>query len=333
MLNETDETGTQEENAVDIESLRTIFVALDAQVRAIMPSTQSGSWVAKPKANPSSTSLDSHEKLNTATLLAVLQHMECLLNHIHAFNQKTFLRPRSPQAYEDVALEQRHLIHRFERGAHIMRQLWDQAGRSPRDDFLQPLTALELMQCQIEYFLRHPRADIVAKFPCLWAFQQGKEPFTTPFDEAAHFSTIFDLCTQLLGVSGNKAATPVFMTSMGPTAALWFIAVRAPAACQALRRRAVGLMLSHPRREGFWDGMVAGQIASEALSLEQARTRAELGIVDHGSAADLEVPEHLRIISFWLTYPEDEDRRVRVEFSDERDLAVGVPSAFKWFTW
>ncbi|KAJ6193747.1 hypothetical protein J3E72DRAFT_442015 [Bipolaris maydis] len=311
MLNEMDDAGEMvTEHAVELESLRTIFVALDAQIRAIMPSAQSRSWVKKPK--------------------GVLRHIECLISHIHAFNQKTFLRGAGEE--EQVGVELRELVDRFHDGARVMKKLWAEAERSRHDEFTQPLIALELMQCQMEYLLRLPRADIVARFPCLAAFQHAKEPFKTPFDEAALFANIFHLCDQLLFVPGNKSS-PVFMTSMGPTAALWFIAIRAPASCQALRRRAVGLMLSYPRREGFWDGMVAGWIADEALSLEQERTRAKLNISSDDVVGDVEVPEHLRIISFWLTYPDDEDRKVRVGFSDARDLATGVPGVVKWFAW
>ncbi|EUC40205.1 hypothetical protein COCMIDRAFT_109418 [Bipolaris oryzae ATCC 44560] len=333
MLNEMDDAGETAvtEHAVELESLRTIFVALDAQIRAIMPSAQSRSWVKKPKVKSGGQALEACKKLSMASLQGVLRHMECLLSHIHAFNQKTFLR--GPGEEEQVGVELRELVERFHAGAVVMKKLWGEAERgSRRDEFTQPLIALELMQCQMEYLLRLPRADIVARFPCLAAFQHAKEPFTTPFDEAALFASIFDLCDQLLVVPGNKS-TPVFMTSMGPTAALWFIAIRAPASCQALRRRAVGLMLSHPRREGFWDGMVAGWIADEALSLEQERTRAELNIFSNDAVGDVEVPKHLRIISFWLTYPDDEDRKVRVGFSDAGDLAVGVPGTVKWFTW
>jgi hypothetical protein len=92
-------------------------------------------------------------------------------------------------------------------------------------------------------------------------------------------------------------------------------------------------MLTHPRREGFWDGMLAGQIAEEALKLEQERTRAELGVFDLDTSQDLEVPEHLRIIAFYLTHPEDSDRTVKVEFSDARDIAIGIPGSVKWISW
>ena len=45
------------------------------------------------------------------------------------------------------------------------------------------------------------------------------------------------------------------------------------------------------------------------------------------------MPEHLRIIAFYLTHPKDSDRTVKVEFSDARDLAIGIPGSVKWITW
>ena len=37
----------------------------------------------------------------------------------------------------------------------------------------------------------------------------------------------------------------------------------------SLRRRAISLMLSHPRREGVWDSMLAGRCAAWAMEVEE----------------------------------------------------------------
>ncbi|KAL1795837.1 hypothetical protein ACET3X_006061 [Alternaria dauci] len=327
ILNEADEEEDEKHaHPIELESLRTIFVGFDTQIKAIMPTHQSRTWVAKPNTKTLSTS-PTHS-LSMSTLQAMLGHTQSLMNSIHAFNQRTKLRPADE--VDEVCSEQIELIMRFQRGATVMEHLWKQAPAFG-DEFLQPLTALELTQAQMEYLLRDPRSDLLVKFPCLGNFKQVQGPFKQPYDVVAQFVRIFELAAKLLPLSG--AETPIFQAPVGPTSALWLIAVRAPSSCQILRKRSVQLMLSHPRREGFWDGMLAGQIAEEALRLEQERARSEVGLLDHDLDRDLEVPEHLRIVAFYLTHPEDRDRTVKVEFSDARDLAIGIPGSIRWINW
>jgi hypothetical protein len=326
MLNEVDEEKDQFDHPIGLESLRTIFVGFDTQVRSIMPTHISPTWVAKPKADSLCSSPTN--TLTMSALHAMLGHTQNLLNSIHEFNQKAKLRPTDE--VDQVYIEFIDLVSRFHHGATIMKDLWAQAPGSS-EDYYQSLTALELTQAQMEYLLRAPRSDLVLKFPCLSTFKPARAPFKEAFNMAAQFILIFELAAKLLPLSG--AQTPIFQTPVGPTSALWLVAVRAPSSCQALRRRAMKLMLSHPRREGFWDGMLAGQIAQEGLRLEQEHTRAELGVQEGDAPQDLEVPEHLRIIAFYLTHPKDCDRTVKVEFSDARDLAIGIPGACKWISW
>ncbi|KAF1833154.1 hypothetical protein BDW02DRAFT_553247 [Decorospora gaudefroyi] len=324
MINEYESEKT-EQHPIDIESLRTIFVGLDMQVRGILPTYMSPTWVAKPKTEEFLITPSSN--LSMESLLAVLRYMESLLNHIFAFLQRSCLRP--VEESDNVYSEYIDLITRFHRGAIVLGPLWKQAPAFG-DEYIQPLVSLELLQCQMEYLLRDPRSDMVAKFPFLADFTPAREPFTTSFDATAHFERIFNLSTKLLPSSAS--VTPVFTTALGPTSALWLTALRAPSSCQALRKCAVQSMISHPRREGFWDGMIAGQIAQEALKLEQERTRVRLGIMDD-TTGDLIVPEDLRIIAVFMTHPEDQDRMAKVEFSDTNDLAIGVPGKVQWLSW
>ncbi|CAE7196471.1 hypothetical protein PTT_10272 [Pyrenophora teres f. teres 0-1] len=328
MLNEMDEEEEKEPHPIDMESLRTIFVGLDMQVRAIMPSRTSGSWVTKPKTKPLSASPNG--VLNMTTLITMLQHMESLMNTIHAFNQKSVLLDPE-EAADDVYAEHSDLVSRYHRGVIVMRHLWAKAP-DHGDEYIQPLTALELMQVQMEYLLRYPRADLVAKFPRLGTFKEVKAPFKQPFDVTAQFFRVFELATKLLPIATSPA--PVFTTTMGPIAALWLVAIRAPGPCQTLRRRAMKLMLNHPRREGFWDGMIAGRIAREGLQLEQERVRAKLGLKEHDEPlGDLEVPDEERIVAFYISHPDDDDRKAKVELSNQRDMAVGIPGAVRWLSW
>jgi hypothetical protein len=326
MLNETDEDDRFEDHPVDVESLRTIFVGLDMQARSIMPSYEAPTWVARPKTKE--LSLSSSSPLNMESLLAMLRYMESMSNHIFLFLQKSFLRP--VEEADSVYTEYTDLIMRYHQGTVVLEALWAKAPAFG-DEFIQPLTALELLLCEQEYLIRCPRPDMDAKFSFFREYTQAKHPFKESFDVAEQFVRLFELATKLLPVSSSSR--PVFTTTVGPISALWLVAFRAPSSCQALRKRAVKLMLSHPRREGFWDGMVAGQICQEALKLEQESTRAELGLLPNDATEDLIVPDNLRIIAIHITYPEDNDRRARIGFSDVRDVAIGLPSAVRWISW
>jgi hypothetical protein len=292
-----------------------------------MPSYQAPTWVARPKTKELSLSLNS--PMSMESLLAMLRYMESLSNQSFLFLQKSFLRP--VEEADEVYCEYTDLIMRYHQGAVMLETLWSKA-LAFGDEFTLPLTSLELLKCQLEYLLRWPRPDMDAKFDFFGDYTQARYPFKEPFDVAAHFVRLFELATKLLPISSNS--TPVFTTTDGPISALWLVAFRAPSSCQALRKRAVKIMLSHPRREGFWDGMVAGQICQEVLKVEQESTRAELGLFHSADTTEnLIVPDKLRIIATHITYPEDQDRKARIAFSDLRDVAIGIPSTVRWISW
>ncbi|KAL6708345.1 hypothetical protein ACN47E_003269 [Coniothyrium glycines] len=323
MLNEM-ENEVIENHPVDIESLRSLFVGLDMQARSIMSARDSQTWVARPR-KKSSTKLDCTE-LNMASLLTMLRYTECLLNDVHNFFQDSISR-----AVEDgynIYLEYNNLIKRHRRGASAFEVLSNKALAN-NNEFSQPLSALRLLQCMAEFLLRFPRADVLGRFHLVSNFKFEND-FEQPFDPAAQCFDMFELATRLLPISSSAA--PVFTTTIGPIAALWLVAIKAPSTCAALRKRAVKLMLSHPRREGFWDGMVAGQLAQEALKLEEESMQAEFGLLDI-SDCDLVIPDDLRIGVVRISYDGVDDRKARVEFCNSRDVAAGTPGRIRTVSW
>jgi hypothetical protein len=92
------------------------------------------------------------------------------------------------------------------------------------------------------------------------------------------------------------------------------------------------LMLSHPRREGFWDGLLAGQIAQEVLRIEQESTQEELGLLNMPDR-DFIVPEDLRIVVVALTYDEVDNRKARVEFRNARNMANDTRGKVQYVIW
>jgi hypothetical protein len=260
--------------------------------------------------------------LDDDSLVAMHCHIQNQINQVLAFLPANMHRP-----YEDrdaVAYQYRRLLTRFDRTTELLDILCITAYKSKLVDFTQPIMALQMLHAQLEYFLRIPRGDVEAKFKCFG------EPFSKPFDAAAHFAKMLDLATQLL--PHNPSLSPVFTTSMGPLSALWLIASRAPSACTALRKRAVRVMLSYPRREGFWDGLVAGQIAQELLRLEQEATQEELGLITT-PGRDLIPPDDLRIVVIALRYDKVDNRKATIHFRSARDMATNAPGKMQYLSW
>lgn len=328
MLNEADEeddASSQFNHPVEIESLRSVFIGLDMQARSIMPaSSMRKNWVARPKTNPINKLPGTC--LNMPSLLTLLRYTESLLGCIHNLFQDSFSRPKADA--HDVYVEYKKLIKQYQRGANSLANLYRQAAAS-KPEFEQPLSALRLLKCMTEFFLRSGKCDVLKRFD-LPDDTLVENEFDGPFDPAAQCFDMFELATRLLPTSSSDA--PVFTTTIGPVAALWIVAMRGPSSCSALRKRAVMLMLKYPRREGFWDGMVAGQVAQEALNLEAESTRAELGVL-YTPECDLVTPDDLRIVMVRINYDGADDRRASVEFCNRREVATEMPGRVRSIRW
>jgi hypothetical protein len=243
-------------------------------------------------------------------------YLQTLINEVIAFLQATLNRLPDQRDYQ-------RLLSRFDTCTVLLDRLRIRADRST-GDFSQSLMALQLLHSQVEYYLRYPRRDVEEKFYFM------ADPDRVPFDPVAHFTRMLDLATRLLPHSSSLL--PVFTTSMGPLAALWIIATRAPSECTDIRKRAVRVMLSYPRREGFWDGMVAGQVAQEVLRLEQESARRELGLTAT-LGCDLIVPDDLRIVVVSLKYNQDDNRSATVEHRSFRDMALNRRGSMQYLAW
>jgi hypothetical protein len=318
------EIDSEEENQhgrhpIDVDSLRALFTGLDMQARSIMNNTDAREWEEVPRAKAPAISLNAD--LDSASLVALQLHIQSLINTVLAFLQGVTSRDANER--DVVYYGYRRLLTRFDHSTEFLERLCSKAARSS-GEFDQPLAAVKLLHAQLEYFLRSPRGDLEEKFYFLG------EPFSEPYDPVAHFTKMLDLASSLL--SHNSSLSPVFTTSMGPLAALWLVATRAPSICTTIRKRAVRLMLSYPRREGFWDGLIAGQLAQEVLRLEQEATQEELGLVAMPKR-DLIVPDDLRIVVVALKYDKDDDRKATVEYKNMRNMILKEGGKVQQLAW
>jgi hypothetical protein len=321
LLNEVDEEEKYkaERHPIDVESLRTIFTGLDMQARSILSASGATAWESVSRiVEPTVLHI---ADLNDESLLTMQRHLHALLNRTMAFMQSSSSRPR--EEGKDVYRGYCRLLKRFDHGSALLQSLCAKAAYS-KGNFAQPLLALQLLHSQLKYFMRWPRGDLE------WKFAFMCEPFDEPFDPTMHFTEMLGLAENLL--PDSFLLPPVYTTTSGPLQALWLIATRAPTDCLNVRKRAVELMGSYARREGFWDGLVAWKLAQEVLRLEQESAWKELGF----SATpdyDLIVPADLRIVAVSLAYDEENERRASVGYKSVRDMAEGTPGRAQTVVW
>jgi hypothetical protein len=321
LLNELDseEGGNTKRHPISVESLRTLFVGLDMQARSIMTSEEARYWepihVTREQSDLKDVDTDD------ASLVAMQMHIQALINRSLAFLQVT-VRQNAHQK-EVIYSEYRQLLARFDRSTRHLEKLRAKAAYSAVN-ITKALASLQLLHAQLEYYLKVPRSGAESEYAFI------NDALGSPFDLVAHFTKLLGFAAQLL--AGDTSLSPIFTTSMGPLPALWMIVTRAPSSCLALRKRAVQLLLSHPRREGFWDGLVAGQMAQEVLLIEQESTHAELGFAVM-AGRELVVPDDLRIVVVALTYDEVEDRKARVAYRTANDMVTNSPGKVGSLTW
>jgi hypothetical protein len=102
------------------------------------------------------------------------------------------------------------------------------------------------------------------------------------------------------------------------------VATRAPSL--RLRKKAITVLLNSPRRDGLWDGLWAGRIAQEAMTLEETSTSEALG-VDGGHEI---IPALFRIRDIYISYPAP--GQTRVEFRSKGAIARGEAGRVRYLT-
>lgn len=143
-----------------------------------------------------------------------------------------------------------------------------------------------------------------------------------PYDRTKHFEDMMPHIRLLL--SQTSSSTPIYSAAPGPLSALWQIGADAPSSCVALRKEAIELIQQHPRREGLFDGRLAGQIAKVVWDLEQDAARTELGRdAGRDDQDDLQVPEHLQIVFMDVEYPKDDGYKAKVVLANAAQIGRG----------
>lgn len=299
-----DDTG---HHPIELDSLHSIFTGLDIHARSSMNWSEIHQW--EPALGSRYTSVVVDTIQNTYTLSDLHPHVKILLNDTLEFNRGCVARPFCDR--DSIQTSYQFLIDRFQL---ISRKLNTFHATSPTPDSpSRALTATLLLHAQTHHYLRAATSPLKRHFKVSGSLE------LTPYEPSTHFKHMMSLIKTLL--SHTPPSTPVYTTSPGPLSALWLVATSAPSPCVALRKHAVELMLAHPRREGLFDGQLAGKIGQEAWKLEQTAARQALGLAE-AHTEDLAVPEHLRMAFVHISYAQDQHTAI-VKLANGQEMKTG----------
>jgi hypothetical protein len=311
--------GEHEVHPVSVKSLRGIFIGLDLQARSVMSRAHLETWEPVPLRKSPACS-DSSKKLAVfCTLSDVQLHLESTLNEFLAFVQ-ALNHFQKPEDQETVNHMFQDLKTQAEEGSNMLAEVLSQSPTHTNAPNHQAFIALRLLRGCVDL--------AVAAFE-VKRFGMNKAP-TPDFDQTAlsKFSSMMDMMTELVGSHESNyslSKRPVFSFTFGILATLWWVAQSAPS--PTLRLKAIMMMMENPRREGLWDGPVAGQVALEALKLEMESVKGELGELKAGA----DVPDYLRVRNIDIEYIGTTG--ARVEFKNGRHTAMGKGGWIRHMTW
>jgi hypothetical protein len=81
------------------------------------------------------------------------------------------------------------------------------------------------------------------------------------------FTQMVSHCETILKASSMPGEKGIYMVDMQVICPLYFVAWRCPQ--RTLRRKAISLLSSYPRREAFWDSICSAKLTSWIMSLEE----------------------------------------------------------------
>ncbi|KAF1926879.1 uncharacterized protein M421DRAFT_93772 [Didymella exigua CBS 183.55] len=194
--------------------------------------------------------------------------IETLLKDTLALNRSCVV---SPATRDDIEHEHALLVTRFQRISNTLDSLRTIAPsiNFPANDSSKTM----LLVTDTYHWLRSSVEPLQRHFNII-------SPLSTiSHDPVEHFTNMMPHMKHLLSLT--SPSTPVYSAAPGLLFALWRIGTSAPSPCIALRREAVELMAKHSRREGMFDGRLAGCIGRIALALEQSAARRELELGEH----------------------------------------------------
>ncbi|KAL1604968.1 hypothetical protein SLS60_004509 [Paraconiothyrium brasiliense] len=282
-------TDDQEVHPVSLKTLRAIFVTMDVQARGVMSKEMLETWAKRPKRNFSSP------PRRFVTFAQARYAFEAVYHELMGFMQGLDIDPPPPEVdpSEWIQSEYEQFQSAFDALSICL------------DEFLAPLTHITIQEDRDSVLgIKLFREQIRIYLRLFKGFDPVKRTREIEWQvEEEDMKTILDLACELLRAPPDVSvpagaqpddyypdntdpayetkrdipaySRPVFSSNSGLLSALWLVVSKSRSS--ALRRRAIALMLDFPRREGIWDGVVAGRVAWEVLRLEETAVDGVLG--------------------------------------------------------
>jgi hypothetical protein len=322
-----------------INDLRPMFISLDTQAKSMLPETPHFDWPYEPadfvlKMKPKGP-------LRFESLLEAYSYIDgvfnALLTTCQAMNRYNAPHP-SADLLQMFSTQFAHASSALEEFLSRPTTILDEAQRKCR-------TILRIYQSFAECLIRSVSQDIIT-YQTIW--DSCEHLFLNMVSNAAEFleAPELDELVASMRVSpaaspGTMAATPpvlnrsrkqnvqakqpTFSCRFGILQPLFMVAVRSRH--PIIRRKAIALLLHYPRREGLWDGVVAGRIAYESMMTEEEACE-EAGI-QLTEASDM--PEMFRVRDIRVELMEG--RSGRVNFRTMGQFASGDPGYRRTIDW
>ncbi|KAJ4290511.1 hypothetical protein N0V90_010728 [Kalmusia sp. IMI 367209] len=283
------QTDDLEVHPVSLKTLRTIFVTMDVQARGVMSKEMLETWAKRPKRNfnrpPSSF----------VTFSQARYAFEAVYHEMMGFMQALDVDPPTrPDAAEWICGEYQQFQREFDALSILLDQFLARLSNVTAQEDRESILGIKLFREQIRVYLR-----------LFKGFDSAKRTREIEWCvEEQDMRVMLDLACELLRAPSDISvpagarpedyypdvtdpefaskmeipaySRPIFSSNSGMLSALWLVVSKSKSS--ALRRRAIALMLDFPRREGIWDGVVAGRIAWEILRLEEAAVDGVLGV-------------------------------------------------------
>ncbi|KAH7112864.1 hypothetical protein B0J11DRAFT_446471 [Dendryphion nanum] len=318
MLGDTDDDAVT--GPVSLRNLRAMIVTLDVQARGMLNETMLLTWEPQPKRG-----FDKSQVVFRSSS-EVRCYFEAMLLDLLVINDAIDIHgPPSREKQVEMIAEVEEICIAFGLATLSYKAFLAKMVADPTAD-RQGLISIQLVYKQTEIFLNAPRdEDLSVLLDLAREFVKAQPDHTLAEDvmPESYYSVPVDgrkrpLCRRAL-------ARPVFSSSSGWLTGLWLVASQVRN--RALRRQAIALLLDYPRREGAWDGILAGRIALEAMKIEEMAAEREEAVPLHeGSSLS---SNRTRDIS--IEY--ERMRGARVEFRSYQEHQRGECGHVRYLAW
>jgi hypothetical protein len=302
------ETDDFDIHPVSLRTLRAIFVTMDLQARGVMSKDMLETWAKRPKRN------FARPPTKFVKFAQARYAFEALYHEVIGFIQALDVEPPPPEVDASEWIQSGYEQFQGEFSAlsicldQFLARLSHITAPEDHDSVLginvglvhpisckQALTPiLQLFREQIKVYLRLLKGFDPVKRTREIEWQVREEDMRTILDLACELLRAPPHVSVPAGARPDDYypdttdpefdtkkdipaySRPVFSSNTGLLSALWLVVSKSK--LSALRRRAVALMLDFPRREGIWDGVIAGRVAWEILRLEETAVDGVLGV-------------------------------------------------------